>query len=615
VLSALDQPEVAVTAYAQALMIDPGQVEAHNNQGNALQALGRSAEAAQCYRRAIALQPDLPEAHYNLANMLVAGGEPAAAIASFQEAIRLRPDYPEAHNNLGLALAEQDDTDAAAAAYVAALAGRPNYAEALTNLGHVLRRVQRWDDAVTCYRRVAALRSDHAEAHNNLGNALHDLGHLEAAAASCRRAIALDPAYARAHYNLGIILAEQERPHEAVGSFLAALAAQPAYPEALNNLAIAYRNLGQWEDAVACLRRALALRPDFADAANNLGTALRDLGRLAEAEASFRRAIALQPDGAEAHMNLSMALLAQGKHAEGWQEIEWRWQALSFKGSHRDFAQPQWRGEPAAGRTLLLHSEQGFGDTLQFCRFATLAAARGLRVILQVQPSLVRLLQGLAGVAQVIAQGDPLPPFDLHCPTLSMPLALGTTLETVPAFDAYLHAEPAAAAAWQQRLDALAAGRLRVGLVWGGTPALAVDSRRSLDPGRLTRLFDVPDVLFCSLQKGRPVPPDAPLFDPMAGVADFADTAAIVANLDVVISVDTAVAHLAAALGRPVWLLDRFDPCWRWMLGRTDTPWYPSMRIYRQPRSGDWDAVIAAVAADLGVLAAGGRTSEGCRVA
>jgi hypothetical protein len=270
------------------------------------------------------------------------------------------------------------------------------------------------------------------------------------------------------------------------------------------------------------------------------------------------------------------------------------------------FAEPLWLGQAApAGTRLLLHAEQGLGDTIQFCRYATLAASRGLRVTLQVPRPLVRLLRTLDGVDQVIAEDEALPAFDLHCPLLSLPLALGTTLATVPAAPAYLRADAALAEGWRDRLAAFPP--IRVGLVWAGKPRhdvlsslVAIERRRSLAAERLAPLLVVPGVRFFSLQSGGPAAPAAfSLTDFMPEMTDFADTAALIANLDLVISVDTAAAHLAAALGKPVWLLDRFDSCWRWLTGRRDSPWYPSLRLYHQPAAGDWDSVLAEVVADL----------------
>jgi hypothetical protein len=334
---------------------------------------------------------------------------------------------------------------------------------------------------------------------------------------------------------------------------------------------------------------------------------LKELGQLDEAAACYRKVLALEPQHPEAHCNLGIVLLAQGQLAEGWTEHEWRWQTPQLIAARRDFAQPQWRGEPALGSTLLIQAEQGFGDTIQFCRYAKLAAARGLRVTLEVQPSLVRLLLGMQGVDRVIGRGEALPAFDLHCPMLSLPSALGLTLMNLPGFEPYLHADPAQVAAWSMRLPKMIGAAPRIGLAWAGNPRshsrglAAVDRRRSLSPRRLAPLFKVRGLHFFSLQKGGPLAPvEFQLTDVMEEMQDFADTAALIANLDLVISVDTAVAHLAAALGKPVWLLDRFDACWRWFTGRRDSPWYPSLRIYRQPQSGDWETVLTEVTRDLG---------------
>ena len=290
-----------------------------------------------------------------------------------------------------------------------------------------------------------------------------------------------------------------------------------------------------------------------------------------------------------------MALLSRGDMAEGWQEYEWRWRTAALAPFRRDFPQPQWRGEPAEGRTLLIHAEQGLGDSIQFCRYASLAAARGLHVIMEVQKPLVRLLRGLPDVDQVVAQGEePLPSFDLHCPMQSLPLAFGDhhrdhSQRPRPTFAPTRRRQRPG----RTRLDAVGSPGPRIGLAWAGNPAMIRDRQRSLAPHQLAPLLALARHCISSACK-KTVPvrlPDAPITDFMAEMEDFADTAALIADLDLVISVDTAVAHLAAALGKPVWLLDRFDPDWRWLLGRRDSPWYPSLRLYRQPRPGSWDGL------------------------
>ncbi len=632
--------DLAVEKIRQAIAIDPRQPAYHANLGLTLKAQGRLDEAIACFCSVTELRPNDPQAHLTFANMLREHGRLDAAAASYRTAIKLKPDYREALNNLGNTLKDLGQLDEAVACYRQAVNAAPDFPEAHNNLGVALQQQGQTEAAVACYRTAIHLKPDYPDAHNNLGIVLRAQGWLDEALLCFRRALDLRPNHAAAHNNLAIALQATGRLDEAVARFGVALELRPDDPETLTNLGIAYQaqgrldeaaashqraiglrpdfpeahyNLGnvRWEqerpdDAAACYRRAVELRPDYAEAHANLGNALRRQGRLDAAVASYRTAIGLQPDYVDAHNHLGMALLASGDLAEGWVEYEWRWQTAQMLRDRRPFTQPQWRGEPAEGRTLLVHAEQGFGDTLQFCRYAGLAAERGLRVIVEVQPALARLCRSLRGVAQVIARGAPLPAFDLHCPMLSLPLALGTTLATVPGATPYLHADADQVEAWRTRLAAMDDPRPRIGLVWAGNPRKllpvweALARRRSIAPERFAPLFQVSGAHFFSLQKDGPAAPsEFPLTDVMAEMTDFADTAALIANLDLVISVDTAVAHLAGALGKPVWVLDLYDPCWRWMLGREDSPWYPTLRLFRQPDPGNWQAVIERVAAEL----------------
>ncbi|MBY0578866.1 MAG: tetratricopeptide repeat-containing glycosyltransferase family protein [Burkholderiales bacterium] len=359
-------------------------------------------------------------------------------------------------------------------------------------------------------------------------------------------------------------------------------------------------------EAEAVCRSALELKPDSAVILYNLGIILKKMNRLLEAEKVYRHTIELKPEYADGHCNLAFTLLKLGNMKAGWEEYEWRWATPQMFGARRDFTQPQWRGEAAKGKTLLIHLEGGFGDTLQFCRYAQLAAARGLHIILLVPSPLVRLLQSLPGVDRIIESGELLPAFDFHCPMLSLPLAFGTDLATIPSTASYLQADKAQVDAWHTRLTALSNKSFRIGLAWAGDPRsnfphlTAVDRRRSMSPELLAPLFNLTGFHFFSLQKdGRKAPNNFLLTDFMDEMEDFADTAALISNLDLVISVDTAVAHLAAALGKPVWVLDRFDSCWRWLNDREDSPWYPSLRLFRQPQPGDWQSVIERVVGEL----------------
>jgi len=464
-----------------------------------------------------------------------------------------------------------------------------------------LHRAGRFREAEQGYRKILAVYPGHPDVLHMLGVLAHQTGQDANAVYMIASAIAIKPDVAAFHSNLGLALKELGRLEEAAASFRKALELTPKAPEPHNNLGIIFAAQGHWDEALACSAKALELQPDFADAHANIGQVNRQQGRLADAIARYRTAVRLKPDFPEAHTSLAHALLQDQKFAEGWAEYEWRWKTRAMRGARRDFSAPLWQGQPGGGRVLLIHAEQGFGDTLQFCRFAPLAATYGWQVVLEVQPVLQRLLLQLPGV-NVIGRSKNVPEFDAHIPLLSLPHVLGITAQKIVAAP-YLKADASLQDVWRSRLDEVAAEGLRVGLVWAGSHTVAnaeIDRRRSIAPELLAPLLALPGLNFTSLQKDGPrMPPDISVIDLMPKAADFADTAALIAGLDLVIAVDTAVAHLAGALGKPVWLLNRFDSCWRWLAGRRDSPWYPSMRIYPQSQPGDWETVIAQVQADL----------------
>jgi TPR repeat/Glycosyltransferase family 9 (heptosyltransferase)/Tetratricopeptide repeat len=367
------------------------------------------------------------------------------------------------------------------------------------------------------------------------------------------------------------------------------------------------QNKEQLDEAIIAYRQAIALKPEYPEAYSNLGNALRDSGRLDEAIISYRQAIALKPNYAEAHGNLATALLLWGDFKSDFKEYEWRWKCANFLSPFRNFAQPRWDGGALETRTLLLYTEQGFGDALQFIRFLPLAAQHGGRIIVLCQTELQRLFRTMPVRCQVIAQNDPVPDFDLHCPVLSLPFIFGTTLGNVPNIVPYLYADGQDAKKWQQRLDDHLPNMKmgKVGLVWAGN--LKPNRNRSMELQCLAPLGQVPGVRFFSLQKGEAsaqakIPPAGmELVDWTDQLTDFADTAAMIADLDLIITIDTAVAHLAGAMGKPVWTMLPFNPDWRWLLEREDSPWYPTMRLFRQSTRGDWDSVIKQVTDALSV--------------
>jgi len=434
-------------------------------------------------------------------------------------------------------------------------------------------------------------------------------GRLSDAEAEFRDVLIGAPDDAEALSNLGAVLNATQRHAEAEAACRAAILAQPGFWAAWGNLGTALHAQQRHAEAVGAYAEALRRNPGDVGACTNLGVALAEQGWMRDALAVHEVAVALAPEDAEVHCNRALALLAAGDLAGGFAENEWRWKAPGMV--PQGVAGPCWQGEEPGGRTILLHDEGGFGDTLQFVRYAPLLAARGAKVVLRVQTPLVRLLARMPGLSGVVAREAALPHYDLHCPMLSLPHCFATTLQTIPAQVPYLRVDPAKAARWRARIGGDGA-TLLVGLVWAGASrpgmalAHAMDARRSVPPAALAPLAGLPGVRFVSLQTDRPsaAPPALDMLDAMGECADFDDTAAIVAGLDLVIAADTAVAHLAGALGRPVWLLSRYDGCWRWLQHRRDSPWYPGMRIYRQPVAGNWAPAVRELAWDLRAAAA-----------
>lgn len=503
----------------------------------------------------------------------------------------------------------------AARCYLAALVADPALADGYNLLGLALLQCDEPGEAVRWFRHAAELSPLRWDVYAGLGTALLRGGQRAEAAAPLRIALALAPGTDSALGGLGLLLAEAGAMVEAEACYRAALRLHPDNDATCTNLGGLLFDTGRLDEARPVLERALRLNPGSAEALCNLGVLHAAAGRLAEAEACCRAALAANPEHHEAHHALGTTLLKAGRVEEGWAGFDRRRAGRDVPPCDGR-ARPRWKGEPLEGRTLLLQAEEGFGDSLQMVRFVTSAAAGG-RVVLQVPPELARLFRSLPGAladplagslagslsgsTTVVATGEPLPPFDLQGSLLSLPRVLGVRLDDLPGPVPYLAAAPGDVARWSRRVGRLPG--LRVGLAWAGNPAYKADGRRSLASGQLAAWAGVPGVSFVSLQKGHPPPPGLPLHDWTAELHDFADTAALVQSLDLVVAVDTAVVHLAGALGRPVWLLNRFDACWRWMAGRDDSPWYPTLRQFRQPAPGEWDAVLERVGDALAAAA------------
>lgn len=560
----MTDPEVSAATVEQPLA-----VEAVLARAALLQREGRTTAAEDLYRTVLADDPDHAGALHELGALRLQAGEFTEAAELFSRLIGRDPNSSSAHNNLGIALDRLQRPAEAVRHFETALALDAKRPEANYNLGHALQALERRAEAQACYERAIALRPDYAEAHNSLG-----------------------------------VLLASDRPEEALASFERAVAIRPGFADAHNNAGNVLYDLGRLDDALASYRRTLAVKPDHTAAHNNVGMTLRELNRHEEAVASFEMAQAINPDYVDAHVNEGLARLALGDYEAGWKKYAWRRLTANFSYGRKNPPRPLWLGQwDIAGKTILLHGEQGLGDTIHFCRYVPLVAQLGARIVLAVQRPLAALMSGLAGVSVLRAQGEAIPPYDGYCPLPSLPLAFKTTLESIPAHMPYLSAPLDRIERWRPIINAI--GRPRIGLMWAGAGGTAHNRRRSIALDLLAPLLDLPDFHFVALQKE--VPDDDAAHLQASGMASFlgerqadlADAAAMIAMLDLVITVDTSIAHVAGAMGKPVWVLLPFSADWRWLRGRSDTPWYPNARLFRQPAPGDWQSVAAQVARAL----------------
>jgi tetratricopeptide (TPR) repeat protein len=541
--------------------VAPGLHLAHEPGGSTIDPLAAGAAARRKPRNEI-------DALNTLALEKMDAGEHAAAVDALRRALNFNPDAPAAHGNLALGLWRNKSTPLAEIHARRAIALNANYIPAYRILAELLRQ-RNAPDAIGCYRRLIELDPDNYIGHNNIGLLLNKLGRRSEADAAFGRALELKPGNPHIRFNQLLV-----RPN------------------------------GDLAEAIECCHRALAERPGDPDILTNLAIVLQFSGRYDEAMAEYERACAINPAHRGARFNMSLLLLLRGDYARGWSEYENRWELTDT--DKPAFSQPEWQGEDIAGKTILLQSEQGFGDGIQCLRYVPDVLARGARVALRVERPLVRLAASLPGNLVITPMNAPPPAFDVWCPLLTLPRILGTRLDSIPAQVPYLAVRPGIAERWRQRLADLPG--LKVGLAWAGSPSHINDFRRSIDLSALQPLFDVSGVSFVSLQVGprtgdlAALPPDT-ILDLSRELIDFAETAGAMLSLDLVIAVDTAVVHLAGALARPAWAMLTFSPDWRWLLGRDDNPWYPTLRLYRQPTPGDWNSVIARVAADLATLA------------
>jgi len=654
----------AVALLERAVELDPTVGATHNNLGIALARLRRFELAADRFQRAIALWPTGAQPHNNLASCLAEQGRYAEAVVCFERALRLDPAFPDARFNLALALRAAGRLDEAADEFRRVLRAAPHLAKAHLQLGATLAAQRKLDEAIDAFRRALELTPYDAEAHLQLGAALKDALRYAEAVQCCQDALRLQPRHFMALSNLGTALTLDGRPERALDYFRRADELAPGSAALLSNWGIALAAAGRFDEALEKYGRALAIKPDFAEAHNNRASALVSRARYAEAAADYDRALDLKPDFPEVRRNRSLWFLLHGDFQRGWPEYECRWQCRDFE--RHEFARqtaaapPAWNGGPLDGKTILLHAEQGMGDTIQFIRYAPLVKARGATVVVRVPRQLAALLKDVAGVDRLLTGdgtggGSPMPQrpagclaadapvpsvcddFDVQLPLMSLPRIFGTTLETIPNTVPYLSVEERLVEAWRAELDKIRGSRIRensgairensgapdanrltpddflVGIAWQGNPRYPADRQRSLPLAHFAALAGLPRVRLINLQKGHGAEQllhVADAFDVSEPVGEvdrrhgrFVDTAAIMKNLDLVVTSDSAVAHLAGALGVPVWMAVPFSPDWRWLLGRDDSPWYPTMRLFRQTAPGDWPGVFRRIRKELAELA------------
>lgn len=543
------------------------------------------------------------EFHNQRGIVMLQSGNLARAEQAFSRAVALDQEYAEAHCNRGVVLHELGRLDEAFDCYQAALSYHPDFQQALFNMGNTCRSLGRMDQARVCYKRVLELKPEFVPSHLCLGEIAKELKEFTQARSHYDQALSIDISCVEAFQGLAETYQAEEEFEQAISSYHMVLARQPNRTATWNLLGTVYHGLEKLDEAEYCYRQALALLPEQSTMLNNLGVVLTAQGRLDEAVDVFHHQIGIDTNDAEGHWNFSVALLAMGAFSEGWHEYEWRFKKVNPV-PERAFPQPRWDGSPLNGQTILLHAEQGFGDTIQFVRYVPLVVQRGGRVIVECQvPALKRLLLSLEGVAEVVVAGDLLPSFDCHLPLMSLPLVFGTTLETVPSQVPYLVAETADIEAWKRRLGP--STKFRVGLVWFAKQSQVLNRKRSCPLQMFAPLWAVTGVEFYTLQVGpgseqlEDFAASHEIIDYTHDITDFADTAAFIANLDLVITIDTVVAHLAGALGARTWVALPHVAEWRWLCQREDSPWYPGMRLFRQPSPGDWPSLMDTVAGEL----------------
>ncbi len=596
--------EAGLEYVEKSLGIDPNQFTAYGNRGAALFALNRFDEAYSDYNQAIALNNNYAEGYYNRGILHEKYGRDQEALADYDKAIELKPNYTNAYNNRGNVYKKLKQYEEALTSYEHAINLNPRHAEAHYNRGVVLKELNRYQDAVESYTNALSLKNYYVDAYNNCGNVFITLKRFEEALTCFQKAIAINPNYSFAYNGQGNVLMELKRFDEALISYEKAIALNSLSPFPHNGMSNVLQELKRFDDAIVGYEKAMALVPDSAGPYVNRGLAMLGKGNFDEALQNYDRAIELNPEMADPHWNKALPKILKGEYEEGWQLYEYRRYKPDLKGSYPIYEQPLWLGqESVTDKILYIYPEQGLGDFIQFCRYVPLVENLGARVILKVPNALYAMIKTMGLNARIVRNDEKVDEFDFHCPIMSLPLAFKTTVETIPNKIPYFFSDHFKKSYWERKF-AYASNSLKVGLVWSGSKDHKKDHDRSLRLEQLAPILDLP-VTFYSLQK-EVREHDKTTLSKLNHIQeyheelnDFSDTAAMLDCLDLIISVDTSVAHLAGAMGKNVWILISYLPDYRWMLDREDTPWYPTARLFRQPNVGDWDNAILNVRSAL----------------
>jgi tetratricopeptide (TPR) repeat protein len=573
------------------------------DQAISAQQKGNLSEAEALFRRVLADDGRNFHALHRLGVVRAMQGNFLESEKMLREALAVDSNSLPCYHYYGMVLARLNRYKDAIEIFNKAILVAPDYAPLYFDRGNCEQALGRFREALASYDTAISLKSDFADAWVGRGNASFKLKRYKDALVAFDKALQLNRSLAGAWLGGGNVFVELNRHEDALAAYGNALALNPHFPHAWVGRGNVFFETKRYDDAFAAYNQALISNSGFADAWRGRGNVLRSLGRYDEALAAYDTALTLRPDFGDVRFDKAGIRLSRGDYEQGWQEYESRWDTQQLAGVRRSFAQPLWLGDtPLANKTILLHAEQGLGDTLFACRYVPMVAALGAKVIVEVQPPLVSLLRSLDGVSTLVGQGEKLPDFNVQCPLMSLPLAFKTRIETIPAKVPYLSAQTALSAKWRSRLGQVGP---KIGVAWAGNPDFRKDRDRSISLTNILPIFSVEGARYFSLQKElrsgdeesmRSLPQ---LVQLGAEIADLENTAAIIASLDLIITVDSSLAHLAGALGKPVWILLARNPDWRWLLDRSDSPWYPTARLYRQIKDGDWSTVVDQIRAQL----------------